>query len=443
MTAVTSSLRNLLSPFCKDKFLEQSLIQDPSSRPGPDDGCFRLWLEWSHPPLCYKGHLVGIGSVQIHQREGIVGNSFVRALHETHPGWQACGNSHRQRGSFLLFKEDGFAALTSDDGPCQAVSIFVHRTLHYIRGPSYSWFAKCPCGRWIERQTQCHRRLPGPRNFVVVFRSGRLRFSNSGRLMCYQGEYEVQPICLSVRGLPPKLCGVGCQGGGLVAIPANLPVPPSFNSSRSSFQDNKVFRKGSSNCPLSEWPCFGPDGLKGEVKATASRFIFPLSDKGWRSGKKKEVLRLLDVGIIDIPIPSLPEPPASGSWSHPSTSSAPLPFSGSTPQVQPTHAAESLVESPESLTSVRRRRFLSLGLSRGTRKILKTISLKNNQPVCRCQVEILFLREKEEDSKSRDYESTVLNYLSSRLQDPERRRKGKLAPLSLRSVGISHILEGV
>ena len=30
-------------------------------------------------------------------------------------------------------------------------------------------------------------------------------------------------------------------------------------------------------------------------------------------------------------------------------------------------------------------------------------------------------------------ESTVLNYLSSRLQDPERRRKGKLAPLSLRT----------
>ena len=46
MTAVTSSLRNLLSPFCKDKFLEQSLIQDPSSRPGPDDGAL-LWPRWS------------------------------------------------------------------------------------------------------------------------------------------------------------------------------------------------------------------------------------------------------------------------------------------------------------------------------------------------------------------------------------------------------------
>merc|ERR1712055_1232682 len=131
--------------------------------------------------------------------------------------------------------------------------------------------------------------------------------------------------------LPPKLCGVGCQDGGLVSIPADLPVPSSNNPSGSSFQDNRVFREGSSDSPLSEWPCFGPAGLKGKAKAEASRFIFPLSDEGWRSGKKKKAFRLLDVGIIDIPIPSLPEPPASGSWSQPSTSSAPPPFSGSTP----------------------------------------------------------------------------------------------------------------
>merc|ERR1712055_373637 len=252
--------------------------------------------------------------------------------------------------------------------------------------------------------------------------------------MCYQGEYEVQPLCLSVRGLPPKVCGVGCQGGGLVAIPANLPVPPSFNSSRSSFQDNKVFRKGSVNCPLSEWPCFGPDGIKGEAKATASRFIFPLSDEGWRSGKKKKVLRLLDVGIVDIPIPSLPEPPASGSGSQPSTSSAPLPFSGSTPQVQPTHAAESLVESPESLTSVRRRRFLSLGLSRGTRKILRRqYTLRTINQYAGAWSRFSSFVKKKRIPRAEINESTVLNYLSSRLQDPERRRKGKLAPLSLRT----------
>ena len=114
-------------------------------------------------------------------------------------------------------------------------------------------------------------------------------------------------------------------------------------------------------------PCFGPDGLKGEVKQQLpdSYFLFQMKEK-WK--EEEESLRLLDVGIVDIPIPSLPDPPASGSWSHPSTSSAP---SGSTPQAQPAHAAESLADSPEALTAVRRRRFISLGLSRGTRKILK------------------------------------------------------------------------
>merc|ERR1712055_1169636 len=217
------NLSYLLSPGSIETFLQrqlsrtESLIQDPSTRPGPDDGCFRLWLEWRHSALCYKGHLVGIGSIQIHQREGNVGNSLVRSLHEIHPGWQACGNPHRQRGCLLLFKENGFAALTSDDGPCQAVSIFVHKTLHYVRGPSYSRNSKCPCGCWVEGQTQCHRQLPGPRNFVILFQSGRLRFNDSGSLMCYQGKYQVQPMCLSLHRLSPKLCGLGCQGGGLVA----------------------------------------------------------------------------------------------------------------------------------------------------------------------------------------------------------------------------------
>ena len=36
----------------------------------------------------------------------------------------------------------------------------------------------------------------------------------------YQGEYEVQPICLSIRQ-QPKRCGAGCQVSRLVQFPAN------------------------------------------------------------------------------------------------------------------------------------------------------------------------------------------------------------------------------
>ena len=139
--------------------------------------------------------------------------------------------------------------------------------------------------------------------------------------------------------------------------------------------------------------------------------------------------------IIVIPIPSRPEPPASGSGFQPSTSSAPLSFSGSTPQVQPAHAAESLVESPESLTSVRRRRFLSPGLSRGTRKFLRRqYTLRTINQYAGARSRFSSFVKKKRIPRAEINESTVLNYLSSRLQDPERRRKGKLAPLSLRTV---------
>ena len=141
----------------------------------------------------------------------------------------------------------------------------------------------------------------------------------------------------------------------------------------------------------------------------------------------------MDVGIIDIPIPPLPDLPASGSWSHPSTSSAP-PFSGSTPQAQPAHAAESLADPPESLTSVRRRRFISLGLSRGTRKILmrQYTSRTINQYAGAWARFSSFVRKKK-IPRAEIKESSVLNYLSSRLRDPVRRRKGMLAPLSIRT----------
>ena len=102
----------------------ESFIQNSGSRPGSNDGCFRLWLEWSHSAICYKGHLVGIGSIQIHQREGNVGNHFLHSIHELHPGWQACGYSYGQRGSIFLFKENGFSTLTSTNGPGQAISVY-------------------------------------------------------------------------------------------------------------------------------------------------------------------------------------------------------------------------------------------------------------------------------------------------------------------------------
>ena len=94
-----------------------------------------------------------------------------------------------------------------------------------------------------------------------------------------------------------------------------------------------------------------------------------LSKERMISGKKKEIWWLLEVGTLDIPIPSLPERPASGSVSLPSTSSAPPPFSGSTPS-EASSCCWVNGWFPWILDYGQARRF-PLGSSRGTRKIPK------------------------------------------------------------------------
>ena len=131
---VTSSLRDLLKPFCKGNFLEQVSFKT-GARPGPCDGCLRLWLEFSHSSLCYKGHLVGIGSTQIHQREGDFGSDILcHFMRSTLAGgtlsFQSCGYPYGQRGRIFLFNRNGFSSLTSKFGPCQAVSVFMHESCH-------------------------------------------------------------------------------------------------------------------------------------------------------------------------------------------------------------------------------------------------------------------------------------------------------------------------
>ena len=428
----------LLSKKAVETFLQRQLLrarsflQESESRLGPNDGCFRLWLEWGDPPLRHKGHVVGIGSIQTHKREGNVSDNILHLLHEALPGWETCGNPHRQRGSILLFKEVGFLALSPDAGPSQAVSILMHRSLHYFRGPAYPGNAKCPCGCWIKKDSQCHRQLLGPRNFVVVFQNGRLRSDNRSRFMCYQGEYQVQPICLTLHRLPSKVCGMGCQEGGLVSLPADLSVPPSRYPARPHTQNSEVPREGSSNSPVSEWPCFGPSGLKGHAKAEASRFLFPFSNEGWKNGKEKEVLQLLDVGMVDIPMPPPSWFPDPEPEPQPSTSSVPPPSPDPPPQEESARPDETRAEPSESMSEVRRRKFIALGLSQRTRKILRRqfSSRTINQYAGAWARFSAFLRKKNIPGESIN-EATVLNYLSSRVRDPVRRRKGKLAPLSV------------
>ena len=95
-----------------------------------------------------------------------------------------------------------------------------------------------------------------------------------------------------------------------------------------------------------------------------------------------EVLRVLEVGILDVPIPSPPEHAALGTLSLPNTPFASSLVSGSPSPAQLSHAAVATAKSSKSLASVMRNRFKKLGFSRGTRLVLKRqYCLRTNQPV--------------------------------------------------------------
>ena len=388
----------------------KGFIQDLSPRPGPHDGCLRLWLEWSHSAIRYRGYLVGIGSVQVHQREGVSRDHILHVLHEVLPGWRACGHPQKQRGSLFIFKENGFPAFPLAQCTSQAVSVFLSESGHYTRGPTYSGHAFCPCGRRVEGQTQCHERVPGPRNFVILFQRGSLETKCSGRLMCYQGEYKVQPICFSLSRKRPKVCGMGCQGKGLVSFPASLPVPSSPRGL-----------------------CFNTVEFQRDYKSIPSRRVFPVPDDQRRDSREKIVSRLLDVGLVDIPFSHLSEQVISSSVSPPSTASVSPPLACAFPPSAPSDPAK-LGPPAFSMMQVRSRRFKGMGLDGRSRKILKkqfSTRTINQYSGAWSRFSAYVLREG--IPKAEVTESTVLNYLSSRLRDPAKKGKGKVQPMTLKT----------
>ena len=176
-TSVTPSLRDLLKPFCKGNFLEQkisfkTLVPDLVLMTDASD------FGWSGVILPYVIRDIWSGLDQfrfIIVREMLAMTFFGHFMKSTRAGKPVVFHTDSEV-VFFLCKKNGFASLTSKDGPGQAVSVFVHEMCHYFQGPSYSRFIKCPCGRMVKGQTQCHRQLPGPRNFIILFRSGRLTF---------------------------------------------------------------------------------------------------------------------------------------------------------------------------------------------------------------------------------------------------------------------------
>ena len=67
-----------------------------------------------------------------------------------------------------------------------------------------------------------------PETLSYCFGLAGLRSYVAVDLCATKGIYEVQPICLSMQRQQPKVCGMGCQGSGLVSFPASLSFPPQF-----------------------------------------------------------------------------------------------------------------------------------------------------------------------------------------------------------------------
>ena len=163
------------------------------------------------------------------------------------------------------------------------------------------------------------------------------------------------------------------------------------------------------------------------------KFLFSVSNGKRRDGFKKEVSRLLDVGLLDIPISPIPEQLVPSSVSLPNTPSVSSPFSDTVPPTVHSYAATVVPPPAKTMMHVRSRRFKELGLNRGSRKILKkqyssrTIT-QYSGAWSRFSAYVI----KEGIPKAEVSESTVINFLSSRLRNPAKKEKGKVAPLTLK-----------
>ena len=420
----------LSSQFSKSK----GLLQVPSSRSGLNDGCFRLWLEWGDPPLLRKGYLVGRGFYRLHQRERDESNHVLHAIHASHPDWKACGNPYRQHGSLFLFEENGFSPLPDPNCSYQGVSLFVSRSQHYIRGPTYSGKTQCPCRRGLETLSQCHRQLSGPGDFLVCFTSGLLRFSHSGRLMCYIGEYEVQVLCLSMPGSEPVLCRRRCENCRLVTVQSDLSFSSCFDPRFSSSQDRGLSRE-STHHSSPYWPCLSGSLEKSPLVKKTPRVFFPFSvSPEWRDDQETQVLRLLDVGIVDIPTHS------SSDFSDSPQDSPSTPPSGSPHQAPASPAAPSSPAASRmgtvcrNLVQIYSDYYTGLGCEEDSLQIL--LNEYAHRTFSQYQaVWIRFVNYLESLNIPADgvCEATVLNYLSSRLKPPGAigRVVGKLSPSSI------------
>ena len=402
-----------LETFLSAQFLRtENLLQDSSPRLGPHDGCFRLWMEWGDPALLCKGFLVGRGSFEVHKREGNDSNSILRAIHAKHVGWQACGNPHRQRGSIFLLKKDGLPALPRTNAACQGVSISVCEKNHYVRGPTHKRDSKCPCGLRIQGQAECCQQLSGPRHFIIWFLSGRLTYGSSGRLMCYSGEYSLQPLCLSLSGLQPKVCRLGCQKSRLEPLRTDLSVPSSPNPGTAPPQDRDVSRKRSINSPLSQWLCIGQPQVSRKARRATSRFLFPFPDDQRRSSQTPNVLQLLDVGIVDIPSTPQPELPAHASPQNLSEAS-PDPIFQVPAQVPVSPVSRPVVR---DMISVMYDHFKNHGCDERTIQfMLQEHKERTKKQYGGAWSRFLAYLRKKDISAVGVKEATVLNYLTSRL----------------------------
>ena len=415
----------------------QEVIQAPHPRFDGDDGCFRLWLEWCYPPLLCKGYLVCRGQIKTHQRERNASNSLLCSIHESLPGWKACGDPHRQRGSILLFKENGFPSFSSPNVPCSGVSISVSSTGYYFRGPSYSGQTKCACGLGLEGHPECNRELSGPGDLLIWFISGRLRLRSSGRLMCYLGEYEVQALCFPRSGPQSGMCGGRCHESRLVKLRSNLSFSSNDSFRRPSSQNREVPGTSLDNSS-SYWPCIANFRVKGQDQNEAPGFLFSFPDTSQRSSSyKKYVLRLMDVGMVNIPL-SLAQEPRTRAHTSPPSRSLPV----SSPQVPHNLRASTALKASRSgsasidLTSVLSSYYVGLGCEDSTLQIL----LREHGPRTFNQYSRVWQRFKQylsvqEIPAGQVSEATVLNYLASRLKTPgvKGREQGKLAPQSIKT----------
>ena len=226
-------------------FGNPNVLSSSNPIPGFNNGRLRLRLEWGGCSLQDTRLLDALGVFQVHQSEGTNGCVQNSVLSPGLPSSQNCQNPHRQYGSLILFEENGFSSFGGTQRSCKGFSFIVSRTQYIFRSCPHFRMSECSCRPGFEGKGDPNRMVLGSRHIRVDLPS--VSMLSSGRPFCYEGEFSVSSLCLSLPGRRGFASRCPRSQFRLEQLPLCLRLPSAFSDGEGHREDLSVSRDNDSD----------------------------------------------------------------------------------------------------------------------------------------------------------------------------------------------------